>query len=129
VVTGAATAASGNGCECDDSNGGRRRSLFSFLSLRLWLSQTIVKATDLLRLMIVVYAFISSMSPFPPPLPTSPPLTIATTAAPTKAKEFRRSSHAETSARAARRAAAQNLSRIKFIKCGVCVMAKVSYHK
>jgi hypothetical protein len=45
-VTGAATAASGKGCECDNSNGGRRRSnLFSFLSLRFRLSQTIVKAT------------------------------------------------------------------------------------
>jgi hypothetical protein len=36
VVTGAATAASGDGCECDDSNGGRRRSLFSFLSPASW---------------------------------------------------------------------------------------------
>jgi hypothetical protein len=62
------------------------------------------------------------MSPFPLPPPTSPPITIATTAAPTKAKEFRRSALAETSVRVARRAAAQNLIRIINIVCGVCVL-------
>jgi hypothetical protein len=71
--------------------------------------------SKILRL-IVVYAFISSMSPFPPPPPTSPLLTIATTAAPTKATEFRGSAQAGTSTRAARRAAIQNLIRMLWIK-------------
>jgi hypothetical protein len=53
------------------------------------------------------------MSPFLPPPPTLPPLTIATTAAQMKAKEFRHLAQAGTSARAARRAAARNLIRIK----------------
>jgi hypothetical protein len=80
-------------------------------------------------MLIVVYAFTSSMSPLLPPPPTLPPLTIATTAVPTKGKEFRCSAHAETSARAARKAAAQNLIRIINIKYGVGVMDKVPYHR